>query len=193
MTEGTKREVIRLSLLGDQSVGKTTLRNVFLKLDFEENTLSTVGSNKSETKFKLKDGKEIKLFIYDTAGEERFRSLSTKAVKSCQGVVVVFDITQKESFEHLTSWLEAIKEESDKLSIVIFGNKCDLEDQRQVTKQEAEKFAKQQKIPYIETSAKLSTNINEGFSILVNDAYERFGSALGIKLKKKEKKKGKIC
>ena len=57
MSEGTKREVIRITLLGDQSVGKTTIRSVFLKLDFEENTLSTVGTNKSETKFTLKDGK----------------------------------------------------------------------------------------------------------------------------------------
>ena len=193
MSEGTKREVIRITLLGDQSVGKTTIRSVFLKLDFEENTLSTVGTNKSETKFKLKDGKEIKLFLYDTAGEERFRSLSIKTVKNCQGIVLVYDITDRQTFEHLANWLNEIKEESDKVSMIIFGNKCDLEDQRKVTKQEAEKFAKQNKIPYIETSAKLFTNINEGFSILANDAYERFGSALGVGLKKKGKKKGKSC
>ena len=193
MAEGTKREVIRVTLLGDQSVGKTTIRNVFLKLEYEENTLSTVGTNKSETKFTLKDGKEIKLFLYDTAGEERFRSLSIKTVKNSQGIVLVYDITNRESFEHLVDWLNQIKDESDKVSMILFGNKCDLEEKRKVTKQEAEKFAKQNKIPYIETSAKTFSNINEGFSILANDAYERFGSALGVKLKKKGKKKGKSC
>ena len=62
MSQKVKREVIRITILGDQAVGKTTLRNVYLNIDFEENTLSTVGSNKSETKYKLEDGKEIKLF-----------------------------------------------------------------------------------------------------------------------------------
>ena len=193
MAEGTKREVIRVTLLGDQSVGKTTIRNVFLKLEYEENTLSTVGTNKSETKFTLKDGKEIKLFLYDTAGEERFRSLSIKTVKNSQGIVLVYDITNRESFEHLVNWLNEIKDESDKVSMILFGNKCDLEEKRIVTKQEAEKFAKQNKIPYIETSAKTFSNINEGFSILANDAYEKHGSALGVKLKKNGKKKGKSC
>ena len=193
MAEGTKREVIRVTLLGDQSVGKTTIRNVFLKLEYEENTLSTVGTNKSETKFTLKGGKEIKLFLYDTAGEERFRSLSIKTVKNSQGIVLVYDITNRESFEHLVNWLNEIKDESDKVSMILFGNKCDLEEKRKVTKQEAEKFAKQNKIPYIETSAKTFSNINEGFSILANDAYEKHGSALGVKLKQKGKKKGKSC
>ena len=152
-----------------------------------------MGTNKSETIFTLKDGKKIKLFLYVTAGEEKFRSLSIKTVKNCQGIILVYDITNRDSFEHLVNWLNEIKEESDKASVIIFGNKCDLEEQRKVTKQEAEKLAKQNKIPYIETSAKLSMNINEGFSILVNDAYERFGSALGVKLKKEGKRKGNTC
>ena len=95
MSQKIKREVIRITILGDQAVGKTTLRNVYLNIDFEENTLSTVGSNKSETKYKLEDGKEIKLFLYETAGQERFRSIALKSVKNSQGVMLVFDVTNK--------------------------------------------------------------------------------------------------
>jgi len=110
-------------------------------LDFEENTLSTVGSNKSETKYKLEDGKEIKLFLFDTAGQERFRSIALKSVKNSQGVMLVFDVTNKKSFESLVKWLEDIKEEDNNFSMILFGNKCDLPN-REVSEEEAENFAK---------------------------------------------------
>ena len=108
MSQKIKREVIRITILGDQAVGKTTLRNVYLNIDFEENTLSTVGSNKSETKYKLEDGKEIKLFLFDTAGQERFRSIALKSVKNSQGVMLVFDVTNKKNFENIQSWLHSL-------------------------------------------------------------------------------------
>ena len=141
MSQKIKREVIRITILGDQAVGKTTLRNVYLNIDFEENTLSTVGSNKSETKYKLEDGKEIKLFLYDTAGQERFRSIALKSVKNSQGVMLVFDVTNKKSFDSLVKWLEDIKEEDNNFSMILFGNKCDLPN-REVSEEEAENFAK---------------------------------------------------
>ena len=192
MSQKIKREVIRITILGDQAVGKTTLRNVYLNIDFEENTLSTVGSNKSETKYKLEDGKEIKLFLFDTAGQERFRSIALKSVKNSQGVMLVFDVTNKKSFESLVKWLEDIKEEDNNFSMILFGNKCDLPN-REVSEEEAENFAKKNNIPYMETSAKLKTNTDEGISILVNDAYKKYGEAKGVSLKKKEKTKKKFC
>ena len=179
MSQKVKREVIRITILGDQAVGKTTLRNVYLNIDFEENTLSTVGSNKSETKYKLEDGKEIKLFLFDTAGQERFRSIALKSVKNSQGVMLVFDVTNKKSFDSLVKWLEDIKEEDNNFSMILFGNKCDLPN-REVSEEEAENFAKKNNIPYMETSAKLKTNTDEGISILVNDAYKKYGEAKGV-------------
>jgi GTPase SAR1 family protein len=85
-------------------------------------------------------------------------------------------------------WINDINNATDKASIILFGNKCDLQN-RKVSKEEAEKFAKKNNIPYIETSAKLKININEGFSTVANDAYQKFGFTYGLKLKKKKKNK----
>ena len=190
--EKENREVIRITLLGNYEVGKTTLRNVFLDIDFSENILSTVGINKVDTKFKLNDGKEIKLIIWDTAGQERFHSIAITSVKNSQGIILVYDITNRKSFEDLNMWINDINNATDKASIILFGNKCDLQN-REVSKEEAEKFAKKNNIPYIETSAKLKLNINEGFSIVANDAYKKFGFAYGLKLKKKKQNKKGCC
>jgi len=190
--ENENREVIRITLLGNYEVGKTTLRNVFLDIDFSENILSTVGINKVDTKFKLNDGKEIKLIIWDTAGQERFHSIAITSVKNSQGIILVYDITNRKSFEDLNMWINDINNATDKASIILFGNKCDLQN-REVSKEEAEQFAKKNNIPYIETSAKLKININEGFSTVANDAYQKFGFTYGLKLKKKKKNKNGCC
>ena len=186
------REVLRITLLGNYEVGKTTLRNAFLNNDYSENTLSTVGINKVDTKFNLDNGKEIKLIIWDTAGQERFHSIAISSVKNSQGIILVFDITNRKSFEDLNMWIDDINNATDKVSIILFGNKCDLQN-RKISKEEAEKFAKKNNIPYIETSAKLKLNINEAFSILVNDAYKKYGLVNGLRLKKKKKNKAEGC
>ena len=170
----------------------TTLRNAFLNNDYSENTLSTVGINKVDTKFNLDNGKEIKLIIWDTAGQERFHSIAISSVKNSQGIILVFDITNRKSFEDLNMWIDDINNATDKVSIILFGNKCDLQN-RKISKEEAEKFAKKNNIPYIETSAKLKLNINEAFSIVVNDAYKKYGLVNGLRLKKKKKNKGEGC
>ena len=89
-------------------------------------------------------------------------------------------------------WIDDINNATDKVSIILFGNKCDLQN-RKISKEEAEKFAKKNNIPYIETSAKLKLNINEAFSIVVNDAYKKYGLVNGLRLKKKKKNKGEGC
>ena len=189
MSESTfKRDVIKISLLGNQSVGKTTIRNVFLKLDFNENSLSTVGVNKTDSIIKLDDGNELKLVIWDTAGQERFHSISLSTVKNSQGVILVYDVTNRQSFIDLNIWLDEIKQATDKVSVILFGNKCEMEE-RQISKEEAKKFAKEHKLPYIETSAKLNLNINEGFMQVAKEAYKKYGTTSGVNLKKKKKKK----
>ena len=189
MSESTfKRDVIKISLLGNQSVGKTTIRNVFLKLDFNENSLSTVGINKTDSIIKLDDGNELKLVIWDTAGQERFHSISLSTVKNSQGVILVYDVTNRQSFIDLNIWLDEIKQATDKVSVILFGNKCEMEE-RQISKEEAKKFAKEHKLPYIETSAKLNLNINEGFMQVAKDAYKKYGTASGVNLKKKRKRR----
>ena len=187
-----KRDVIKLTIIGNYAVGKTSIRNVYLKIGFNEETLSTVGYNKLETMFKLEDGKEIKLVIWDTAGQERFHSIALSSVKNSQGIILVYDVTNKDSFNDLNTWLNEIKQSTDKVSIILFGNKCDKED-RIISQAEAEKFAKDNNIPYIETSAKLNLNIDKGFSIVANDAYKKNEIYNGLILKRRKKKKNKCC
>ena len=187
MSEKGTREVIRLALLGNYQVGKTTLRNIFLNIDFSENILSTVGINKADTKFILDCGKEIKLIIWDTAGQERFQSIAITSVRNAQGIILIFDLTDRKSFNDLNTWLGAINNATNQVTIVLFGNKCDLPN-REITKEEAENFAKENNLTYFETSAKLNINIKEGFSFVANDAYNKFGLYTSLRIKKKKKK-----
>ena len=167
-----KVSAIKIGLLGDSTVGKTAICNSFMGIEFTADNLSTIGQEKLETKFLLDNGKEIKLSIWDTAGQERFRATSFKTLRAAHGVIVVFDVTKRETFEHVDDWLKTIKEELQEPNLIIFGNKVDMED-RKVTAEEAENYAKKQNLKYFETSAKLSTGIKDGFTYLVNDTYKK--------------------
>ena len=191
-----KRNAIKIAMLGDSKVGKTAICQTFMNIEFCENNLSTIGIEKLETEFKLKNGEEIKLIIWDTAGQERFHSIAISSIRTAQGVAVVFDFTNKESFDNITKWLDEIKENLNNVCIVLFGNKCDIpENEWKVTREEAKKFADNKKLPFFETSAKENIGIKEGFDQVVNAAFERFEGTMnnGIKLEKdpqKPQKKG---
>ena len=118
--------------------------------------------------FKLKnieiDEKKIKLQIWDTAGEERFRTITTSYYKGAHAILIVFDITEKDSFEHVKNWVADIdKFAKQGVLRILVGNKCDLEKQRNVTKEEANELAEKLGIKYIETSAKDTINIETLF------------------------------
>jgi len=172
MTESINLSAIKIALLGDSTVGKTAICNSFMKLEFSQDMLSTIGQEKIERKYNLKNGKEIKLVIWDTAGQERFHSIAIKALKSAQGVIIVYDVTKKETFDHVNNWLETIKEEMPEPNLILFGNKIDLEN-REVSFEEAEKYANKNNLKYFETSAKLNKGINEGFEYIINDSYKK--------------------
>ena len=187
-----KRNAIKVAMLGDSMVGKTAICNAFMNIEFNNTALSTIGMEKLETQMKLKNGEEIKLIIWDTAGQERFRSIALKSIKTAQGVVVVFDLTQKKTFMNVVNWLSQVKENLSNASVVLFGNKCDFnEDKWEVTREEALNFAKEKQLPYFETSAKENKNIKEGFENVVNAAYEKFEGTRGIQLDKNADKSNK--
>ena len=193
-----KRKCIKLAMLGDSQVGKTAICQSLLNLEFNDNALSTIGSDKLETPMKMKNGEDIKLVIYDTAGQERFRSIALKSIKHVQGVVVVFDVNFRPSYNNVVNWLKIIKDNYKSVCIVLFGNKIDKkEDERQVTKEEAEKFAAENKLKYFEASAKLKIGITEGFDYIGNLAYEKYEGSAGIQLgdfkKKKKEEDGGCC
>jgi small GTP-binding protein len=168
-----KMKIIRLALLGDSAVGKTSIISTLLGYDFNEDFISTIGWDKRKKTIKLDNGKDIELSIWDTAGQERFHSIALKVIRKAQGIIVVFDITKRETFESVVNWLEIIKENFNEVTIVLFGNKCDCESERKVTTEEATEFAKKKNIAYFETSAKKNINIEDGFSKIANDIFKK--------------------
>jgi small GTP-binding protein len=186
-----KRKVMRISLLGDSGVGKTCIINKYLYDKFSETHNSSIGLEKNEKKLKMNDGNELKVIIWDTAGQERFKSMSTNTVKGAQGIVLVFDIAKKSTFDNLPKWIKEIKEIKDNIPIVIFGNKCDLVEEIDVDNDEAMNFAKDNDMEYFETSAKKNINIENGFKNIIDKAYETAQEEDGLDLKKPQQPKKK--
>jgi len=110
------------------------------------------------------DKKQIKLQIWDTAGQESFRSITRSYYRGAAGALLVYDITRRETFTHLTSWLEESRQHaSPNMTIMLIGNKCDDEEKRAVTFEEGEAFAKQHNLLFLETSAKTAHNVEDAF------------------------------
>ena len=185
-------KAIKIGLLGDSAVGKSTIVTKFINLDFKDDLLSTIGSDKYDTKFTLENGKKIKLIIWDTAGQERFRSMALQALKAVHGIILVFDLTNRESFENINEWLETIKENFNNPNLILFGNKADEDKKKwQVSKEEAERFAHKLNLKYFETSGYKKIGLQEGFSSIVNDIYNKLkgtvddiGGGGGVEIKK---------
>ena len=182
----------------ESNVGKTCICGAFLGLEFLEEHLSTVGIEKMSSVIELESGEKVKIKLWDTAGEERFRCISVNTLKSSQAAVVVFDLTNKDSFERVTDWLKEIREFSTKIPIVLFGNKSDLE-KKEVTQEEINLLCQVEGLIYYETSAKNNTGIKEGLTKIASIAFKAFenedikkGEKLGGN-NGNEKKKRSFC
>ena len=194
--------VAKIGLLGDSRVGKSSIIQSYAGLPFSENYLSTIGSDKYQTQFTLENKKNIKLIIYDTAGQERFRSIALNAFKAMHGIVLVADLTNKNSFNNIEMWLQNIQENLHDPCLVLFGNKADYpKDKWEVTSEEAKKYAEDNKLVYFETSAKTKQGIIEGIAYIANQAYKKAeqklksGKSKNIVIKKEQinKPKSKCC
>ena len=164
--------IFKLILIGDSSVGKTNILYKFLSDEFDQNTRPTIGVEFATKNFEIENN-IIKTQIWDTAGQERYRSITTSYYKGTKGCLLVYDITRKSSFENLDMWINDIKSAgNENLSIILVGNKCDLEDDRKVSKEVAEEKAKLYNIAFMETSALNGTNIEKAFNELINDVYK---------------------
>ena len=194
--EKIKRKAIRLSIIGDSKTGKTSILNCFLGQKFTFDMISNIGIDKQEKIMKMNDGTEIKVIIWDTAGQERFHSISSGTIKNSQGIIVAFALDDLSSFNNVITWLQDVREISTNIPIVLFGNKCDLVDNRKVEKEEAEEFANNNEVTYFETSAKENINIKEGFDKIIEEAFKKAVYEESIKLQAKkadEAKKKKFC
>ena len=164
---------IRIGLLGDAEVGKTSIMKSLIDEEFDSECLPTIGLDKFEKKECLEGGKEIKLIVWDTSGQERFRSLALKALKHIDGIVLVFDVTNKQSFDNLDEWIAIIRKNFLNPIVILCGNKVDLDKQEwEVDKEEIERLAKCENWKYFEISAKDMIGIDDGFSYLVNKIYD---------------------
>uniref|UniRef100_K7FPS9 RAB2B, member RAS onco family n=1 Tax=Pelodiscus sinensis TaxID=13735 RepID=K7FPS9_PELSI len=125
------------------------------------------------------DSKQIKLQIWDTAGQESFRSITRSYYRGAAGALLVYDITRRETFNHLTTWLEdARQHSSSNMVIMLIGNKSDLESRRDVQKAEGEAFAREHGLVFMETSAKTSTNVEEAFIDTAKEIYRKIQQGL---------------
>ena len=195
MQDEVRRTAISISIFGETAVGKTCICSTFLGLEFRGEHLTTVGIEKMSSSIKTEDGDELKLKLWDTAGQERFKSVSVKNLRYSQAAIVVFDLTDKESFDKVTDWLKEIRDFSDKMPVGLFGNKSDLADKRVVQQEDIDELCKQENLVYFETSAKNNTGIKEGFSKVASMAFKIFGKVenKGQKLNTKKKKQKSKC
>ena len=168
----------KIIIIGDTCVGKSNILTRYLKNEFKENSKSTVGVELGSKFLKVK-GIGAKVQIWDTAGQERYRSITSSYYKGSHGCFIVYDITSETSFDNVEKWYEqAQKEASKDISVILVGNKCDLENERKVPKEKGEEKAKSFKCPFFETSALSKVNIDDIFNEMVNNIYDRTG---GIK------------
>ena len=155
---------VKTIVVGDSGVGKTCLLLRFIRDSFDESSQPTLGVE-FMTKIVQTETHRIELQLWDTAGQELFRSVTRGYYRGSAGAFLVFDLTQRSSFENISKWLHDIQEvaRNDVVKILI-GNKCDLESNREISKEEAEDFAKQNNMVYFETSAKSGENVSEAIN-----------------------------
>ena len=159
----------QLLIIGDSTVGKTSILTRYTTREFNQNYLATVGLDFFK-KDEIFDGKTIRIKIWDTAGQERYKALTQGYFRNAEGIMIVYDVSNLDTFENLKYWIKSIKThiniEKDHIPTIIIGNKIDIFE-REVTKEDAEKFAKEQNFQYFEASAKSGKGIDECIQYLV--------------------------
>lgn len=150
--------IIKLLIVGDPGVGKSNFIYRYTKDKFSVNKLSTVGFEANTKEIEITEKKVI-VQLWDSAGQEKYKSITKNLFTRVQGIIILYDITNKKSFTNIQNWINLIKETNDSIPYVIAGNKCDLTNQREVEEEEAIKFCQENNINFKETSAKQDINI----------------------------------
>ena len=170
--------LFKMILIGDSSVGKSNILLKYLKDQFDPNSRATVGVEFGTKNITL-NNKKIKIQIWDTAGQERYRSITSAYYKGAKGAFIVYDITRKTTFENIDKWIADLKTNGDSnISIVLIGNKSDLEEKREVTKEEGLKKSQDCKTAFMETSALNGDNVHKAFDELIEQIYQNNSALL---------------
>ncbi|KAF0972456.1 hypothetical protein FDP41_009359 [Naegleria fowleri] len=162
----------KVVVIGDSGVGKSNLITRFTQNKFTKDTKPTIGVEFGAKSIEY-DGVTIKGQIWDTAGQERFRAISAAYYRGANGALIVYDITNQESFDNLEKWFKEIENQGENGCInILIGNKCDLNHLRQVETATGRAFAEKHNVPFMETSALDSTNVDEAFTTLLKEIYK---------------------
>ena len=174
--------LIKLLLIGDSGVGKSSILSRFADDSFSQTFITTIGID-----FKIRtitlDDKKIKLQIWDTAGQERFRTITTAYYRGAMGILLVYDVTSEATFEAITGWMRAIEQHaSDTVDKVLLGNKADtsgpLVSARRVSTEQGQKLANEYGVKFFETSAKNDINVETAFFTIARDIKHRITTTL---------------
>ena len=163
--------LFKLIIIGDSGVGKSSVLSQYVDQTFINSHISTIGVDFKITNVNIGD-KIAKLQIWDTAGQERFRTITTSYYRGAHGIILVYDVTNRESFDNIVNWVDNIERYSKNPRLILIGNKTDLPNKRVVSYEEALDYSNSLGLSFLETSAKNNLNIEDIFTKLVHDIYD---------------------
>lgn len=165
----------KIIILGDTCVGKSCILMRFVKNSMLHNHLSTIGIDSSTKTINTERGKAI-LQIWDTAGQDKFRSISQSYIRNGDAIILVYDVTSDETFQHVTTWMDAIHNMAKKdIPIILVGNKIDMESERRITTEEGQKLAERYNLLFKEVSAMTGDGIADAFTMLTIEIFDKQG------------------
>lgn len=173
-TQKTKYLKTSVLTIGNTAVGKTCFVERYCDRKFQENHLSTIGIAAMLQKSTI-DNKDVEIRFLDTSGQEKYKTLNVNFFKQASGIILMYSINERESFTQISRWMDSIREHCDmnKVSIVLIGNKKDLENERQVSTEEGQQLAREYNIRFFESSAKTNENVREAVNTLITQCLAR--------------------
>ncbi|KAB2092283.1 hypothetical protein ERO13_A02G016400v2 [Gossypium hirsutum] len=169
--ETVEEYLFKIVIIGDSAVGKSNLLSRFARNEFNAHSKATIGVEFQTQSVEI-DGKEVKAQIWDTAGQERFRAVTSAYYRGAFGALLVYDISRRATFHNVARWLDELNSHSDTtVARMLVGNKCDLENTREVSLDEGKSLAESEGLFFIETSALDSTNVWTAFEIVIREIY----------------------
>ena len=173
--EKTKVIEAKIVLLGDVSVGKTSIASRYCKNSFNDHHINTIGGAYQQQKVVLNNGAMVKLHIWDTSGQERFRAMTNLYYRDAQVAILTYDITNESSFNSIEFWIKELryKVENENMILCLVGNKCDVNiNERKIMTNKGENYANENNMIFYETSAKTGEGVKDLFVTIANKVYE---------------------